>query len=328
MRRLYDVIYPALFAVTCGFAGTSALAETTVCDGAGAPGSGAGKITSVPVTISAPGVYCVTQKISSNLTSGAAITINANNVLLDLNDFAIGNLAAPASTTIAVGIYAVDRQNIHIRNGVLRGFWVGIGLLNGTQVGLSTALSSGHIVEGIVSDTSYLGGIVVEGPYVSVRNNKIMNTIGSNAVNSTVPGAQDNASGIIVGGGAGINVSGNQVFNTDCTNGCSTASNVTGIDVNPSAGPVIADNIVINQTLTTATTNGSQAIHFGSQNGTGATKNAFVVRNLMTNWTNGISFCSNGMFVCTGDMVSNGAQGVTNAYTSGGTNIANSASNY
>jgi hypothetical protein len=327
MRRISDVIYPAVFAFTCAVAGSSAFAETTVCDGAGLPGSGAGKITSVPIIISAPGVYCVTQKISSTLASGAAITINANSVLLDLNDFAIGNLGAGAGTT-AVGIYSVDHQNIHIRNGVLRGFWMGVGLLNGTQTGLSTALSSGHIVEGIVTDTSYLAGIVVEGPYATVKNNKIMNTIGSNAVNSTLPGAQDNASAIIVGGGAGINVSGNQVFNTDCTNGCSTASNVTGIDVGPSPGPVIADNILINQTLTTATTNGSIAIHFGSQNSTGASTNAFVVRNLMTNWTNGITFCNNGSFVCTGDMVANGAQGVTNTYGNGGTNIANGASNY
>jgi hypothetical protein len=303
------------------------LAETTVCDGAGAPGSGAGKITSVPVTISAPGVYCVTQKISSNLASGAAITINANSVLLDLNDFAIGNLPAGAATT-AVGIYSVDHQNIHIRNGVLRGFWAGVALLNGTEVGLLTELSSGHIVEGIVSDTSYLIGIVVQGPYATIKNNKIMNTIGSNAVNSAVLGARDNASGIVVGGGAGIIVSGNEVFNTDCTNGCDTNSNVTGIDVNPSIGPVIEDNILINQSLSTASSSGSQAIHFGSQNSTGSTPNAFVVRNLMTNWTDGISFCSNGSFVCTGDMVANGTLGVTNPYTNGGTNIPNGASNY
>ena len=327
MRRISDAVYPFAFALACSFTGASALAETTVCDGGGAAGAGAGKITSVPVTITAPGVYCVTGKISSNLASGAAITINANNVVLDLNDFAIGNLAAGSSTT-AVGIYAVDRQNIHIRNGILRGFWAGIGLVNGTQVGLSTALSSGHIVEGIVTDTSYLAGIIAQGPYVTVRNNKILNTIGSNVANTTVPGAQDNASGIIAGGGAGIHIYGNEVLNTDCTNGCDASSNVTGIDVNPSPGPVIENNILINQALTTVPSTGSQAIHFGSQNSTSDTTNAFVVKNLMTNWTNGISFCNNGSFVCTGDMVSNGAQGVANPYTNGGNNVPSGGANY
>jgi hypothetical protein len=327
MRRISDAVYPFAFALACSLAGASALAETTVCDGGGGAGSGAGKISAVPFTISVPGVYCLTQKLSSNLASGAAITINANNVLLDLNDLAIGNIAAGTSTT-AVGIYAVDRQNIHIRNGILRGFWAGIALLNGTQVGLSTALSSGHVVEGIVSDTSYLAGIIVEGPYLTVRNNKILNTIGSNVANSTVPGAQNNASGIIVGGGAGIHVSGNDVFNTDCSNGCTSASNVTGIDVNFSVGPVVEGNTLVNQAVTTVPTVGSIAIHFGSQNGTSVTTNAFIVRNLMSNWTNGISFCSNGNLVCTGDMVSNGAQGVANAYTGGGTNVPSGGANY
>jgi hypothetical protein len=326
MRSISGAFHPFAFALVCTFAGPSALAETTVCDGAGAAGSGAGKITSVPVTISLPGVYCVTQKISSNLTSGAAITINANNVLLDLNDFAIGNLAAGASTT-AVGVFAVDRQNIHIRNGILRGFWAGVGLVNGTEIGLTTALSSGHVVEGITADTSYIAGIVVQGPYVTVRNNRVLNTTGSNVVNSTVPGAQNNASGILVGGGVGIHVSGNEVLNTDCTNGCTTSANVSGIDVSPSFGTVVEDNILTNQAVTTVPTNGSAAIHFDSNNGTGDTTNAFVIRNVMSNWTNGITFCNNGSFVCTGDMVENGAQGVTNPYSSGGTAVTG-ASNY
>ena len=326
MRRISYAIYPFAFALVCTFAGASALAETIVCDGAGAAGSGAGKISSVPFTISLPGVYCVTQKITSNLASGAAITINASNVLLDLNDFAIGNLPAGASTT-AIGVFAVDRQNIHIRNGILRGFWAGVGLVNGTQVGLTTALSSGHLVEGIIADTSYLAGIVAEGPYVNVKNNKIMNTIGSNVANTAAPGAQNNASGILVGGGAGIHVSGNDVLNTDCTNGCTASANVSGIDVSPSFGTVIEDNILTNQTVTTVPTNGSEAIHFDSNNGTGATTNAFVIRNVMSNWTNGITFCNNGSFVCTGDMVENGAQGVTNPYGNGGTAVTGS-SNY
>src|ERR1700739_3514221 len=97
MRVLGGVV--GLVAVATGYA------ETINCDGGGAAGSGAGKITQalIPYTITAPGVYCLTQKISTNLVgtvggTTAAITVNANNVVIDLNGFAIGNLAAGPST--------------------------------------------------------------------------------------------------------------------------------------------------------------------------------------------------------------------------------------
>jgi hypothetical protein len=52
-----------------------------------------------------------------------------------------------------------------------------------------------------------------------------------------------------------------------------------GIDVSPSPGPVIENNILVNAVVATdPTTHGSQAIHFGSNNDTGATTNAFVIR--------------------------------------------------
>jgi hypothetical protein len=272
-------------------------------------------------------VYCLTQRITSGLPSGAAISINSNNVVLDLNDFAIGNLGAGATTT-AIGIYAVDRQNIRIRNGILRGFWAGVGLVNGTTVGLTTATSSGHIVEGVITDTSYFAGIAVEGAYVTVKNSKVMNTIGSNVANPSIPGAQNHASGISAGGGTGIHIVSNEVFNTDCTNGCSLSATVRGIEIAPSIGPVIENNILINQTVRVGSPDEpSRAIHFGSQSSTAATANAFVVRNFMSNWNRGISFCA-GSVVCTGDMVANGAQGVANAYSNGGTNVPSGASNF
>lgn len=307
-----------------------AFAETTVCDGGGAPGSGAGKITAVPFTISSPGVYCVTQKITSNLSSGAAITINANNVLLDLNDFAVGNLGA-GNTTVAIGIFAVDRQNIHIRNGVLRGFWAGVALVNGTQIGLTTSLSSGHIVEGVVADTSYLVGISVQGPYVTVRGNKVMNTQGSNVANPTVPNAQNGANGILVGGGVGIQVVDNEIYNTDCTNNCTaTTAGVQGIAVNPDAtGAVVQNNILINQALSAITAPSAvQAIVFNSKSGTAASFDSIVDHNSMANWPQGIVFCNNAGAVCTGVMTNNVTAGVAAPYTGGSAPVATVGTNF
>ena len=306
----------------CLLAGAPARAETTKCDGAGAPGSGAGQINNgnVPFTITAPGVYCVTQKITTNLTasSSAAITINANNVLLDMNDFAIGNLNAGPST-LAIGIYAVDRQNIHVRNGTLRGFYVGVALLNGTQVGLTTAASSGHTVENMLSDTNYIAGLAAEGPYVTVQNNKVINTQGSGLTSPLIPNAGNGANGIVVGGGAGILVAGNSVVDTDCVNACSIATaNVQGIGIQPNSyGAVIRNNIITNQTISAAG-NGAHGINFGSGNGTAASSNSLAQGNVLMNWGKGINFCNNGTAVCTGDLISNIAVvGVATPYAGG-----------
>jgi hypothetical protein len=319
-----------LFAIAaCGALaiGSTARAETTVCDGSGAAGSGAGKISSVPFTISGPGVYCLTQKITSNLASGAAITINANNVVLDLNGYAIGNLGAGPSTS-AVGVISVDRQNIVVKDGVLRGFWGGVTLVNGTTVGLTTAASSGHTVEGITTDTCYLTGISVQGPFALVRKNKVMNTIGSSV--STVTGLVNASVGIDVAG-ADAEVSENTVINTDCTNGCANVSTkgavALGILLQGSPSSVVEKNTITNGSPPTVVNLGgnaaSAAIYIYQTNQLlPASTNVFVINNQMMNWHYGILYSAAGTntALSTGDFLVNGTQGVSIPY-SGGTNI-------
>jgi hypothetical protein len=311
-----------------------AQAETTVCDGGGAAGSGAGKISAVPFTISLPGVYCLTQKISSTLTSGAAITVNANNVVLDLNGYAIGNLGAGPATS-AAGIYAVDRQNIVVRNGILRGFWSGVTLVNGTRVGLTTALSSGHRVEGVTADTCYLAGIALEGPYAVVRSNKVMNTKGS-AV-ATVTGLVDLSIGISVIGADGY-VANNVVTDTDCSNGCtssvSSPAAAFGIAMGSAPSSVVENNTVSNRGMPTVIGLGngaaSAAIYLYQSKNSAASTNVFVISNQMSNWQYGIFYSTNAAAgtVSTGDFLQNGTQTVTTPYV-GGTNInLNSGMNF
>ena len=313
--------------------GTAANAETTVCDGGGAAGSGAGRINAVPFTISAPGVYCLTTKISSNLTSGAAITINANNVVLDLNGYAIGNLQAPSST-LATGIEAVDRQNITVRNGIVRGFWVGVGLFNGTTVGGTTALSSGHKIEGITADTSYLSGLAVQGPFAQVINNKVMNTKGSSITTSISGVLVTNyyGAGIMVSG-ADAYIAGNQILDTDCSNSCvSVAGNAAfavGIFLISAPSSVVENNTISNLTLPTVYTlpNGSFAygiLIFQNDPALPASTNVFVINNQLMMWTAGIVFApaASTTAAATGDIVQNGTQGIaTGVAYIGGTNI-------
>jgi hypothetical protein len=305
------------FASAAALLGSSGIAETINCDGGGAAGSGAGKITAVPYTISLPGVYCVTRKISSNLATGAAITVNANNVVIDLNDFAIGNLAA-GPLTQAFGIFSQDHQNIYVRNGIVRGFLAGVALLHGTS-----ALASGHTVEGITADTSYAAGIWVQGPYATIRGNRVMNTRGDAVLYLQAAGILLSSGGSATAGGSGL-IENNLILETDCANLCPAGSPALGIWVLGSPGTVIAGNRLLNSTEPTATA--SYAIRVAMSSGGLVSTDVFLLNNMMSNWQNGIWFnVSQGV---TGDFRLNGAVGITGVAYNGGNNITNGGINY
>ncbi|MDJ0613450.1 MAG: hypothetical protein QNJ29_07205 [Rhizobiaceae bacterium] len=134
-------------------------AETTECT----------EITSLPATITVQGVYCLKSDQSTNITNGSAITINTNNVTIDLNGWKLGGLAA-GTGTFANGIYALDRKNITIRNGTIRGFSSAIHI-----DGMSDT-SSGHLIEHILADSNRYIGFQLEGSNLRVLNNSIINT--------------------------------------------------------------------------------------------------------------------------------------------------------
>lgn len=167
-----------------------ARAETINCTPIGA----------LPAVITVQGVYCLKGDLATSMPSGHAIEIQTNNVTLDMNGFKLGGLAAGLGTN-AMGIYALDRQNITIRNGTVRGFNQGI-VLESTG-----GASQGHLVEDIRADQNTFVGINVQGASNVVRNNQIVSTGGS-----TVFGASADAIGIYL---TGI---GPRVLNNDVTN--------------------------------------------------------------------------------------------------------------
>src|SRR5262245_14832912 len=73
-------------------------------------------VTSVPAVITVQGIYCLTVDLSTAIASGSAIEIATNNVVLDLNGHKLGGLAAGTGTG-ALGVFAIGRQNITIKNG-------------------------------------------------------------------------------------------------------------------------------------------------------------------------------------------------------------------
>src|SRR5450759_953036 len=100
--------------------------------------------TALPAVITVQGIYCFTADLATAMTSGNAIDIQTSNVVLDLNGFKLGGLAAGPGTS-AFGIHAFDRQNITIRNGTIRGFRQAIVLDD-------SGTSEGHLVEDIRAD--------------------------------------------------------------------------------------------------------------------------------------------------------------------------------
>lgn len=140
-----------------------AAAETTICT----------EITSTPTVITTQGVYCLKKHLTANLSTGAAITVNANNVTIDCNEFKIGDLAAGPQTN-AVGISANSRLNVTVRNCGIRGFRAGIELLNGD-----------YRVENNRLDLNTQIGIRVSGDGSKIRGNEVVDTGGSSVAGLT-----------------------------------------------------------------------------------------------------------------------------------------------
>ena len=145
----------------------------------------------VQFTVSALAVTAL--KTNASMTTGAAIDIQTNNVVLDLNGFKLGGLAAGPGTN-AFGVAADNSQNLTIKNGTICGFQTGIRLGD-------AGASQGHVVEDIRADQNTAVGIDVRGSGTIVRNNQVVATGGSTAF-----GANVGAIGIVVFGGTGPQV--------------------------------------------------------------------------------------------------------------------------
>lgn len=130
------------------------------------------------------------------MATGAAITINANNVILDLNGFKLGGLGAGVDT-LADGISALDRLNITIRNVTVRGFRHNIRLSGSTATS-----SSGHVVEDMRSENARYVGISVQGSNSTIRRNVVFGVGGSTS---------EFAYGIVAQQGSGMTVLQNDI---------------------------------------------------------------------------------------------------------------------
>jgi parallel beta-helix repeat protein len=124
-------------------------------------------ISSLPAVIATQGTWCFKGDLSTSIASGAAITVNTNNVTIDCNNFKLGGLAAGLGTA-AYGVFANNRFNTSVRHCNVRGFYVGV-FLAGVSGG-------GHAVEDNRFDNNTRIGIFVQGDGSVVRRNRVFDT--------------------------------------------------------------------------------------------------------------------------------------------------------
>ncbi|MGD0573573.1 MAG: hypothetical protein ABSB11_11235 [Sedimentisphaerales bacterium] len=205
-------------------------------------------ITSVPYTISQSGSYYLTKNLTA---AGTAITVNADNVTIDLCGFSL------AGNNTGSGIYMTDRINVEIRNGTISNFSYGINDDFITMV--SNGTSTNHRVIGVRALSNANFGIKLYGPNNEVRDcsasNNGTSASGSNifgisvANNSTVTGntvsnnggsAQVNAYVFGILAGYNCTITGNAVG----SNGYNAAAGTTVYGITANSSSTITGNTV------------------------------------------------------------------------------------
>jgi Periplasmic copper-binding protein (NosD) len=143
-------------------------------------------IVSVPFIISVPGRYFLASNLTYVPTNGAAITINADEVILDLNGT---SLHGPGGSNSAIGVLVPSRHNVTIQNGDIDGFGLaGIELLansaqnivdnvrlNANQIGVLADTGTLNIVKNCVIDGGTVGILFASGSGNRASNNTLGN---------------------------------------------------------------------------------------------------------------------------------------------------------
>jgi hypothetical protein len=247
-------------------------------------------IPSVPFTISAPGIYCLNTELSFPSGSGAAISIVADDVVLDFNGHLLDGLAAGPATS-AYGVLALNRTNVTVRNGTVRGFSIGV-FLGGRG-------PQNNIVEDMRSDLCTMNGLALRGQGSIARRNLVTRTGGS-------PTGQSIG---IYGLGDGVHVTENEVVGTLELPGFQAV----GIRVDSGTGAVVEHNVISNAAYGPTDSIGIRLSQSSPQ--------ATIVGNRIVNMRNGIFFTFGGSGVYMGNTVGGALVPFTGGTAAGGTNF-------
>lgn len=282
MKRLILGVVAFVTALVGAFETTPhARAEVTQCT----------EITSLPTTIDSGGVYCLKQNRGTNITSGNAITITANNVTIELNGFVLGGLSAGENTE-ATAIGAFGRRNISVRNGIVRGFQFGISLQGGELT------SSGHVIEDLTIERSRSNGITMGGANIQIRNNRIVGTGRNSNTNS----------GILLRNAVDTIVQNNTITGVDATTAPNATSNTAqGIFLFDTRRVHILNNNISNLISQSGVTDGGINGNQGDNTGTVVSGNIINNVGVISDSDFGISFSTSlgRISVCRNNVVVN-----------------------
>lgn len=224
----------------------------------GTHAAGCTVINSLPFTIQNPGSYCLSDNLTTTSQTGPAISIVADNVLLDLNGYTISSGSFPPDS----GITSSGRS-VTIRNGTLKGF----------AEAIRSAGRFGVIEKMRIQDCYFIGINVYYSNGTVVRDNQVVNTAGTSSIGGGV------VSAISVSGSSNI------ILNNDIVETLTSASaSADAIDLNPSDRTVVENNRIEHTTGT--------AIYVSSNS-----SNAVVVNNRIVRASQGVWFrSSTGLF--------------------------------
>jgi hypothetical protein len=241
-------------------------------------------ITKLPFVIKKPGTYILRKDLSYGINSSNAISIEANDVILDLGGKVL-SCSAPQDTNNNInGINTSFAANITIRNGTVRGFSININLFNGS--------SEGHfVIENVISENAGSVGLRALGGSLRVANCTVLNT-GYKASMALAPAG-------IVAEGSDVEVEGNTVRDLQKT------TNSYGIRMTANRSALAKNNNVSTNTAGTTGILLSASL---------ATTGAFADENYIANFDTGLAFASGGKYR------GNLTRGCTTAF-SGGTAV-------
>ncbi|MFG0317049.1 MAG: hypothetical protein ACF8XB_07250 [Planctomycetota bacterium JB042] len=188
-------------------------------------GAAATQIKKLPFTVKKSGTYVLKKSLKFKELTGAAITVEAPDVVIDLGGLVLSSTAPSDDTNDSVGVACSGDHRITVRNGVVRGFLRGVQLSTG---------SAGHVrVEDLVVEGCGFRGIDVQGQSVTVRFCRVRNT---GFISS---GVAINVWGILAQGDS-VRVEGNQVHELTSAGG----QTLRGIQTSASRGTTAVGNEV------------------------------------------------------------------------------------
>lgn len=193
-------------------------------------------ITDASVPITAAGNYCLVESVV-----GRGLTIDADDVVLDLRGFSIindGTATQPmdASGKVA-GVLSRNRNNITVRNGTIRGFDYGV------HLGFPAGVRGTLLVEDLLvlnSRSVGISALVYE--TAIIRNNTVSGVSGNTARGIGIRGRGDAYNGDL--NLSDVSIEGNRVSNVRGAAG-NFGNLVFGILIEDSANAAVARNLVL-----------------------------------------------------------------------------------